>query len=280
VRGDAAAFVETSPGAITMNGTGTDVWDAADQFRFAYKALKGNGSIIAKVASVSNSNEWAKAGVMIRESTAAGSTHAFLAVTPTATHGISYQRRVDTGVATNLATDVANTPVPQWVKVTRSGSTFTAQYSSDGKAWTDVAVSPAVSITMANDALIGLAVTSHAAGSVCAARFSNVSTTGGVSGAWQVAEIGVAQVGGNTPENFYLAVQDSARKTKVVSNPSSGVIATGGWEQWSIPLAEFTSAGLNLGSIKKMMIGIGDRNSPKAGGTGKVYIDDIRLTRQ
>jgi regulation of enolase protein 1 (concanavalin A-like superfamily) len=280
VRGDAASFVETAPGAITMNGTGTDVWEAADQFRFAYKALKGNGSIVAKVESVSNTHEWAKAGVMIRESTAPGSKHAFLAATPTATHGISYQRRVDTDVATNLATDAADTPLPQWVKLTRNGSTFTAQYSSNGTTWTDVVVSPAVSITMANDVLIGLAVTSHLANSVCAARFSGVSTTGGVSGTWQIAEIGATQVGGNTPENFYVAVQDSTGKTKAVSNPSSSVIATGAWEQWNIPLSEFTSAGINVGSIKKVMIGVGDRNSPKAGGTGKVNIDDIQLTRK
>jgi hypothetical protein len=144
VRGDAASFVETSPGTLIMNGTGTDIWDASDQFRLAYKVLKGNGSIVAKVESVSNTQEWAKAGVMIRESAAPGSKHAFVAVTPTATHGIAYQRRVDTDVATNLSTDVANTPVPQWVKLTRNGNAFTAQYSSDGTAWTDIAVSPAV----------------------------------------------------------------------------------------------------------------------------------------
>ena len=77
-----------------------------------------------------------------------------------------------------------------------------------------------------------------------------------------------------------MAVQDSTGKTKAVSNPSSGVIATGAWEQWNIPLSEFTSAGINLGSIKKVMIGVGDRNSPKAGGSGKVNIDDIQLTRK
>jgi hypothetical protein len=36
---------------------------------------------------------------------------------------------------------------------------------------------------------------------------------------------------------------------------------------------------VNLGSVKKMIIGVGDRSVPKAGGSGKLYIDDIRLTR-
>ncbi len=277
VQGEATSFLETAPGTVVMNGTGTDVWDASDQFRFVYKALKGNGSIVARVEGVGNTNEWAKAGVMIRESTAAGSTHAFVAVTPVATHGISYQRRVDTNMATNQATDVASTPVPQWVKLTRTGNAFTAQYSSDGTTWTDIKVTPALSITMSTDALIGLAVTSHQAGAVCGGKFSNVSTTGGVSGAWQMAEVGTSQVSGNTPETSYVAVADSAGKTAAVNNPDKTLIATGNWEQWVIPLSQFTSAGVNLGSVKRVIIGVGDRGVPRAGSSGKLYIDDIRL---
>jgi hypothetical protein len=64
-----------------------------------------------------------------------------------------------------------------------------------------------------------------------------------------------------------------------VANPDATVIATGNWEQWSIPLSQFTSAGVNVGSIKMMTVGVGDRSAPKAGSAGKLYIDDIRLTR-
>jgi regulation of enolase protein 1 (concanavalin A-like superfamily) len=234
---------------------------------------------VAKVEAVGNTQEWAKAGVMIRETAAGGSTHAFNAVTPTATHGISYQRRVDTNVATNANNDIASTPLPQWVKLTRTGNVFAAQYSSDGKAWTDVVTTAPVTINMANDVMIGLAVTSHTAGVVCGAKFSNVSTTGGVSGSWQVAEVGTAQVVGNPLETFYVAVQDKAGKSKVVSNPDTTVIATGTWQEWQIPLSQFSNAGVNLGTVQRLTIGVGDRNAPKAGGSGKLYIDDIRLTR-
>jgi hypothetical protein len=65
----------------------------------------------------------------------------------------------------------------------------------------------------------------------------------------------------------------------VVSDPDASVIATGAWQEWQIPLSQFSSAGVNLNSIKKMMVGVGDRNAPKAGSSGKLYIDDIRLTR-
>ena len=40
-----------------------------------------------------------------------------------------------------------------------------------------------------------------------------------------------------------------------------------------IPLSEFQ--GVNLAGVKKMMIGVGDRANPKAGGKGVIYLDDI-----
>ena len=66
-RGNPAAFAEAA-GTITMSGGGTDIWNTADQFRFACKPLIGDGTLIAKVESVGNTDPWAKAGVMIRES--------------------------------------------------------------------------------------------------------------------------------------------------------------------------------------------------------------------
>jgi len=276
LRGDPQPFQEISPGTIRMGGAGTDIWGNSDQFRLAYKQLKGNGSIIARVDRVGNTNAWAKAGVMIRETLQSGSTHALMVVTPGS--GASFQRRITTDdVSAN--TDVSGVKAPYWVKLTRTGSSFTAQISADGVTWADVTVSPAISITMANDVYIGLAVTSHTADVVCGAEFSNISTTGSVTGAWQVAEIGVPQPAGNSPETFYVTVRDSAGNSKVVSHPDPGVIATGDWEQWNIPLSPFTSAGVNLGAIRQMVVGVGNRRAPKAGGAGKVYIDDIQLTR-
>jgi len=99
-----------------------------------------------------------------------------------------------------------------------------------------------------------------------------------VTGDWALAEVGVAQPIGNTPETFYVAVQDGS-KTKVVSHPDTSVVATGSWERWDIPFSEFTSAGINLNGIQRLTIGVGDRNAPKAGGSGQLFIDEISLTR-
>ncbi|MHC4325083.1 MAG: PA14 domain-containing protein, partial [Planctomycetota bacterium] len=76
------SFVEAPAGTFTMAGSGRDIWDSADEFHYAYRTFTGTGSMIAKVESVDNTNVWAKAGVMIRESLEPGSVHATMVVTP------------------------------------------------------------------------------------------------------------------------------------------------------------------------------------------------------
>ena len=69
----------------TLAGSGTDIWNNGDQFRYAYKTLSGDGTMVARVDSIgASTNTWAKGGVMIRQSIAAGSTHAFMPITATA----------------------------------------------------------------------------------------------------------------------------------------------------------------------------------------------------
>jgi hypothetical protein len=64
-------FVEGPAGTYTMTGSGADIWAVdgveADEFHYAFKMLTGAGSIVARVQSIENTDPWAKAGVMIRE---------------------------------------------------------------------------------------------------------------------------------------------------------------------------------------------------------------------
>jgi len=97
------SFTEGPVGTYTMTGSGADIWDNGpgageyhNEFHFAYKMLTGAGSIVAKVESAENTNAWAKAGVMIRETLDGGSKHAFAAVTPA--NGVASQARPDTGI--------------------------------------------------------------------------------------------------------------------------------------------------------------------------------------
>jgi regulation of enolase protein 1 (concanavalin A-like superfamily) len=276
VRGNAPSFKETSDGRIIMSAIGTDIWGTADQFRFAYKSLSGNGSIVVRVDSLIRSNEWAKAGVMIRETLEPGSKHAFVAVTPEPSHGVSFQRRPVAGTD-SANTDVADIAIPHWVKLTRTNNVFAAQQSVDGVTWVDITVSPAVEIPMAANVFIGLALTSHEAATSTAAEFSNVAMTGSVTGAWQTAEIGATQPVGNSAEPMYVRIEDSTGKSVMVVNPDEAITLHSTWQEWAISYADL--AGVNLSRIQKMVIGVGSKTSPKAGGTGTVYIDDVGFGR-
>jgi len=272
VRGNAPSFVETADGGVLMSAIGTDIWDTTDQFRYAYKNLSGNGSITVRVDSLVLSNEWAKAGVMIRETLEPGSKHAFTALTPTPSHGLSFQRRPVAGQA-SANTDVANIPLPHWVRLTRTGNVFTAHHSTDGVAWTEIVVSPALEIQMAANVYIGLAVCSHDGAISTAAEFSSIATSGNVTGNWQTAEIGVAQPEGNAADAMYVRLEDSAGKSATVANADAAITVRPTWQEWKIPYSDLS--GVNLGRIEKMVIGVGSATSPKAAGAGTVYVDDI-----
>ena len=91
----AAGSASHSSGVFTVRGSGSDIWGNADGFQFVYQPLSGNGQIVARVTAAQDTDPWAKAGVMIRETLAAGSKHAFMALAPG--NGLAFQRRVATG---------------------------------------------------------------------------------------------------------------------------------------------------------------------------------------
>ncbi len=81
----------------------------------------------------------------------------------------------------------------------------------------------------------------------------------------------------NAAEQLYVALEDNAAHVKVVNYPDPDAVQGGAWQEWNIDLTQFSAAGVNLKAIKKMYIGLGNRTSPKVGGTGTIFIDDIRV---
>ena len=105
---------------------------------------------------------------MIRETQNAGSAHAFMLVS--AGKGVAFQRRAVTG-GTSVSTAGSASTAPRWVRLTRSGNTFTAYESSDGTSWTQVGTD---TIPMAKMVYVGLAVTSHNTSASATCTFDNV----------------------------------------------------------------------------------------------------------
>lgn len=141
---------------FSITGGGADIWGSADAFRFVYRPLTVNGELIARVAALQNTNTWAKAGVMVRASTAANSVNAFMAITPG--NGATFQSRSTTG-GTSTSVVSSGKVAPYWVRLVRNGTSVTGWISPDGVTWTQVGA--AVTIPLGATPVIGLGVTGH-----------------------------------------------------------------------------------------------------------------------
>jgi regulation of enolase protein 1 (concanavalin A-like superfamily) len=154
---------------FNVAGSGADIWNTADEFRYVYQPAYGDCTVVARVSAMSNTDAWAKAGVMIRETLTAGSEHASMFITPG--NGAAFQSRATTS-GTSLNANITGPAAPYWVKIVRTGSTFKGYASSNGSTWTLVGTQ---TISMGSSVYIGLAVTSHNDGTLCTAVFDNVS---------------------------------------------------------------------------------------------------------
>jgi hypothetical protein len=266
------SFVEGPAGTYTMTASGTDITGMADEFHFAYKMMSGPGTIVAKVLSVSNTDPWAKAGVMIRETLELGSKHALACVTPGS--GVAAEGRTTTGGESYSSNQAAIT-APHWVKLERDmAGNFTVSHSDNGTNWVAVTGSTTQGIQMAANVYVGLAVTSHDAEETCQAQFSNVTITGNVTQQqWLSRDIGIAS---NEPASMYVAL--NGKSIVYHDDPQASLIDV--WTEWRIDLQAFAEQGVDLTNVDSIAIGIGAQgNMTTPGGSGKMYFDDIRLYR-
>jgi uncharacterized protein (DUF427 family) len=170
--------------SVTIGGgtNGTDLFSlvgsgtlssptSSDGLHFVSMPVTGDCEITARVVSNSTSSNSRRAGVMIRESNAAGSRHAAMLVrgTNSATASWFVYRSTTAGNSANIPG--ANVAAPYWVRLLRSGNSFTSFISPDGQTWTTVG---SQNIAMGTSPLVGLAVASGSTTTHNSATFDNV----------------------------------------------------------------------------------------------------------
>jgi len=213
----AAGSTSHSSGTWTVQGSGNDIWNQADEFHFVHQPISGDVTITARVESLTNTHQWAKAGVMIRQSTAADSSHAMCV--QTVANGVSFQRRTNAGSGSDHTSGNAET-APSWVRMQRSGATLTASTSEDGSTWTVIG---SVDIAMTDPVEVGLCVTAHNDGSLCEAVFTDVVVDGGgASNGAPVADAGANQT--------IALPNDTASLDGTVADPDGDTLTT----TWSL----------------------------------------------
>jgi regulation of enolase protein 1 (concanavalin A-like superfamily) len=202
----AAGSAAGGPSAFTIEGAGADVWGTADAFRFVYQALTGDGVITARVSAIETVDLWTKAGVMIRSTLQPDAAQAFMLVSPG--KGLAFQRRPTAG-GTSVHTAGPAAAAPYWVRLERRGQTVLASASSNGTSWSVVGQA---SVALGSTAYVGLAVSSHRAGTLATAAFDSVGVTSASvaapppdSGARDIGAVGAA--GGGTLSNGTVTVR-------------------------------------------------------------------------
>jgi regulation of enolase protein 1 (concanavalin A-like superfamily) len=160
-------------GVYSIEGSGTDIWGTSDGMQFAWQTLTGDGSIIAKVESMTGTASWAKSGLEIRETTASNSKH--IAMVQTWANGPQMITRSTTGGSSTSVNSTAQAFAPKWLKLTRVGNVFTGSTSSDGVTWTQFGTS---TVTMGSQVKIGLVSSALSNSKLNLATFSNVALTG------------------------------------------------------------------------------------------------------
>ncbi|MEQ1859485.1 MAG: PA14 domain-containing protein [Chthoniobacteraceae bacterium] len=165
------ATYQTSSGTFITSASGADIEGNSDAFHFTYQPLTGDGEIVARVQSLSATDPYTKAGVMIRETLDSGSKNAF--TTLMSAHGSQLQWRTATNGGTSY-TDGPDQFAPYYVRIRRQGDVLTGYIASTPGAWTQVG---STTIAMSATAYIGLAVTAHNNTQTATALFDNVSVS-------------------------------------------------------------------------------------------------------
>ncbi|MFS0838938.1 PQQ-dependent sugar dehydrogenase [Paenibacillus sp. 1P03SA] len=163
-----SASYDSDAGRFEVSGSGTDIWGKSDQFNFVYQPWTGDGSIVALISSQTNTHDFAKAGITIRETLKPDAKHADLLLTPS--NGFTFQYRTENG-GTSQSEKIASTS-PAWVKLERKGSVIRGYVSNNGLNWGDLGT---LTLKMNASVFVGLAVTSHSTSKLSTATFTNVT---------------------------------------------------------------------------------------------------------
>lgn len=159
-------------GVFTLQDSGRQVYDRADSGRFVYQHTGGNGVITARVTTIASPNNLAQAGVSWRESLLPDAKSVSMFVTP---KGLELVVRRWRGYSVSIPVQVPNLLAPYYVRITRTGKNFVAEYSANGSSW--IQIGSTVRVTMLASSLTGLLASSHDSVTLRNSTFDNVTQT-------------------------------------------------------------------------------------------------------
>ncbi len=181
-------FIVAGTGGTSGGGTNGDIW-STEGFTYVSRNWTGDGTFTARIWSFSATDGGAKAGLMFRETTTAGAKNSITYMSTGNGGTVFFQNRTTTG--TPSLTSTTNRGFPEWIRLVRTGNTFTGFYSHDGVTWTQQGT--AATNTMTGTALtVGLAVGPRTGGQTANLVFDNVTFHTPLD-TWRLATFGTDQ---------------------------------------------------------------------------------------
>lgn len=175
---------EPVSGTIIVQGDGSDIWGSSDNFHYMHETAMRTGDFNAAVRLISQveTDDWAKAGLMVRESLTGDSRNIIVSGTPR--NGVSFAWRDSTGGGSGNSgfSGDPNTTMdgsaPIWLALWRRGNTFYSSWAPDvgGSPGTWSAPNNHTNNNMPATTWFGLHNTSHDTNSLSSALFNNLST--------------------------------------------------------------------------------------------------------
>ncbi|MCA9838608.1 MAG: DUF1565 domain-containing protein [Trueperaceae bacterium] len=170
-----AGNFSNSADGLDIKGAGREIGSFEDGFHYVYKTLKGNGSLVAKLDQLQDTNPWATAGIMMRSSLNSDASHSMIGITPG--NGIWFTYRIENEIESESNIVTMDTSY-KYIKLERSGDDFISYISSDGQTWTEAFRQL---IPMNEEVYIGFAVSSNNEQVLTDAQFSAVTASGLIS---------------------------------------------------------------------------------------------------
>lgn len=159
----AGAFDRPDTDTWVIDSGGANMWQGTDEYSAAYlpAAAGAEWTATVRVDSQTNSNDSAKAGLIVRnDTTAPGSSPGYAVLAMRAGLGFEWLRDTDGNGTLDASTGASTTSYPAWVRLVRNGDQYTAYWSQDGENFT--AIGDPVSLPGASTFQdVGVAVTAH-----------------------------------------------------------------------------------------------------------------------
>lgn len=161
-----AGEVTVTDGAFTMLGSGLDIWGTSDQFHYLYRKMSGDCVAEVLLESQQATNDWAKAGLMVRTTLLESSVHAFVGMAPLldgSNRTLFVMHRLTTGGASAMPFQGGVDGPPMWLRLEKVGTEIRAYRKTvAGSSWTLV---QSVTVPLiGSTAYVGFAVCSKTTG--------------------------------------------------------------------------------------------------------------------